>query len=236
MQYLLVHGSWQGPWCWEKIEPLLTRQGHKVTSVNLPGYEQKGPSTITYRDYYDYLEQKICEHEEPIVLVAHSMAGIFAGPLADRLDAKIAHAFFIAAFLPSFGESLLDVALRYEGSDLPKILQVDPVNKVHMLDKEGAKEAFYHDCSDEIKDWAVNLLRPQPYVPLETPLDWEDSFVFPHKRTYIVCENDRAVCALAQRDMAKLHQAKIVKFDSGHFPFLSHPEELCEVLTNFRKP
>jgi hypothetical protein len=28
--FVLVHGSWHGGWCWQKLAPLLTVDGHGV--------------------------------------------------------------------------------------------------------------------------------------------------------------------------------------------------------------
>lgn len=231
MHFLLVHGSWHGPWCWRDLIPLLESEGHQVTCADLPGYDEIYPSQVTYKDYYEYLEEKINQCKEPITLVAHSMSGIIAGPLADRLHQKLKHVFFIGAFLPQCGQSLLDVAISYDDSDIPKILQEDRVNGLHILDKDGAKETLYHGCSEEVKEWASNQLRPQPYAPLQTPLEWEDSFQGVDKRVYIVCEQDRDVSVTAQRDMARNHRCRVVNMNCGHFPFLSHPDQLAKILT-----
>lgn len=231
MHYILVHGSWHGSWCWEKVVPLLEQKGHTVECVDLPGYEEIGTlAQVTYQDYYEHIEGILYRCDEPVILVAHSMSGIVVGPLADRMSSRVKHAFFIAAFLPAFGESLLDVAMRYDKSEIPSILEVDSVNRVHLLDSEGAKEALYHDCSSTVKDWATTQLRPQPYDPLETPVDWEDSFQGRDQRTYVICELDRDVEPRAQRDMLQCHPARVVSMNCGHFPFLSKPEELAEIL------
>ena len=38
--YVLVHGAWHGPWCWEKVVPLLKQAGHRVETPDLSGYGQ----------------------------------------------------------------------------------------------------------------------------------------------------------------------------------------------------
>lgn len=231
MHYILVHGSWHGPWCWEKLVPFLKQNNHTVECVDLPGYEEKGAlSKITYQDYYDHLKKVVLGCNEPPVLVSHSMSGIIAGPLSDEIGEGIQHTFFISAFLPAYGESLLDVALRYDQSAIPSILEVDPVRKVHILDPKGAKKALYDDCSLDVQDWAVKQLRPQPYTPLETPLEWKDSFKRNDQRTYIICELDRDIEPRAQRDMLLKHPSKVISMQCGHFPFLSQPEKLAEIL------
>jgi pimeloyl-ACP methyl ester carboxylesterase len=32
----LVHGSWHGAWCWERLVPELEARGHRAVAVDLP--------------------------------------------------------------------------------------------------------------------------------------------------------------------------------------------------------
>lgn len=34
---LLVHGAWQGAWCWERVQPILEAHGHQVLTPTLTG-------------------------------------------------------------------------------------------------------------------------------------------------------------------------------------------------------
>ena len=51
--YVLVHGSWHGGWCWDKVVPLLEAKGHKAIALDLPGHgADKTPiSEITVDSY-----------------------------------------------------------------------------------------------------------------------------------------------------------------------------------------
>jgi len=33
--FVLVHGAWEGGWCWDKVVPLLKESGHKVETLDL---------------------------------------------------------------------------------------------------------------------------------------------------------------------------------------------------------
>lgn len=87
MQYIFIHGSWHGFWCWQKLVPLLQKKGHQTECLDLPSHNSiEEAGKVTYQDYCDYVEQVILLYNEPITLVAHSMGGIIAVPLADRLE------------------------------------------------------------------------------------------------------------------------------------------------------
>jgi hypothetical protein len=45
LNFVLVHGSWHGPWCWDKLAPLLRERGHQVSAVDLQGGAPLGSAT-----------------------------------------------------------------------------------------------------------------------------------------------------------------------------------------------
>lgn len=123
MQYVLVHGAWQGGWCWEFLAKELHKLGHTVSCLDLPGHGKNSfpLSKVTYDVYYQCLEDEIKKYDD-MVLVAHSMSGILAAPLLDRYSDRISHLFLIAAFVAQNGQSLLDIAIAGGPSEIPKLL------------------------------------------------------------------------------------------------------------------
>ena len=231
MHYILVHGSWQGGWCWEFLAAELRKLGHSVLCFDLPGHG-KNPfplSKVTYDIYYQSLEAEIKKHSE-IILVAHSMSGILAAPLLDKHSHRISHLFLIAAYVAQNGQSLLDIAISGGPSKIPSLLLTDEESQTQSLDLSKAREALYHDCPSELAEWAMRQLQPTPMEPFTRPIDWKDSGATRDKRTYIVCEEDQDVHMTTQLGILKNYPCKIVNFKSGHFPFLSKPKELAEIL------
>jgi pimeloyl-ACP methyl ester carboxylesterase len=230
--FILIHGAWQGGWCWEALATLLRQQGHQVFTPDLPGH---GKNTyplaeVTYEMYYKSLEQELLQHTEPVVLVAHSMSGMMAAPLLDNYPEKIAHLYLIAAIVAQEGESLFDVVTKGGPSVIPDILINNPEDKTQSLDPHKVKEAFYYECPSDIADWAIKQLQPQPVAPFSTPIYWKDSGETIHKRTYILCENDRDVHPQTQMNVIDRYPCKIQKISACHFPFLSAPHKLIEII------
>lgn len=231
MQYILVHGAWQGGWCWEFLATELRRHGHTVSCPDLPGHGKNAfsSSDVTYDHYYRCLEDEIKKHDQ-VILVAHSMSGIVAAPLLDKYPDRIVHLFLIAAYVAQNGQSLLEMAIAGGPSEIPNLLLTDEKNRTQSLDLSKAKEALYHDCPSELADWAIQHLGPSPIEPFITPIHWKDSGKTTDKRTYIVCEEDRDVHVTTQLGIVDHYPCQIVKIKSGHFPFLSNTKQLAEIL------
>jgi pimeloyl-ACP methyl ester carboxylesterase len=231
-QYIFVHGCWQAGWCWEKIKPYVVARGHKMLALDLPGHgaNKKELSKVTYKDYYDCLKNAVLSFCEPVVVVAHSMSGILAGPLQEELPDRIQHLYLIAAYVPESGKSLLDIAGNYTGSLLPTILEHDLDQNIWTLKTKEAKDVLYHGCQKEIQEWAVAQLQAEPVQPCTEPIHCTYRKELADKRTYILCEQDRDVDPQAQKDMAAKWPSKLVSLPTGHFPFLSEPEKTAQIL------
>jgi pimeloyl-ACP methyl ester carboxylesterase len=74
----LVHGGWNGGWCWEKVVPLLEEAGHEVEAQDLPGLgEDRTPiPEVSLQGYADRISQVLDAQPEPVVLVGHSSGGM----------------------------------------------------------------------------------------------------------------------------------------------------------------
>lgn len=231
--YIFVHGAWQGGWCWDILATLLRQQGHLVSTPDLPGHGSNAYplSEVSYDLYYKSLEQELLRYKEPVVLIAHSMSGLMAAPLLDRYPEKISHLYLIAALVAQQGESLFDIVMQGGPSNIPDILIENPENNTQSLDLKKVRNAFYHDCSPDVADFAIANLQPQPVAPFITPIHWKDSGKTAEKRTYILCENDRNVHPKTQMNVIQHYPCKVQKIASCHFPFLSAPNRLMEIIT-----
>jgi alpha-beta hydrolase superfamily lysophospholipase len=51
--FLLIHGAWQGTWCWREIVDELQARGHRAVAIDLPAHEADPtpPENTTFQDY-----------------------------------------------------------------------------------------------------------------------------------------------------------------------------------------
>src|ERR1043165_5853889 len=110
--YVMVHGSWHGAWCWEKVAPLLRAHGHDVVAVDLPGHGERRSATTpqTLKTYSETVIDAVTAAQKPVVLVAHRMAGVVATQAAETVPGNIARIVYVCAYVPTNGQSLLDLA------------------------------------------------------------------------------------------------------------------------------
>jgi pimeloyl-ACP methyl ester carboxylesterase len=99
--FVLVHGQWHGSWCWNKVVPLLTAQGHRVTAIDLPGRggDPKELAKLTPADYVSAVTRVLDASPEPVVLVGHSLGGGTVSLAGEARPEKIKRLVYLTAFL-----------------------------------------------------------------------------------------------------------------------------------------
>lgn len=88
--YILIHGAFQGKWCWEKVKYSLEQKNHHVIAVDLPGSgeDMTPPQEVTLKSYTDKVIAVLEKVDSPVILVGHSMAGVVISQVAEYLPKK----------------------------------------------------------------------------------------------------------------------------------------------------
>ena len=211
---VLVHGAWHGAWCWDKVVAGLTALRVPTIAVELP---------------FDGLAADAAEARKAIaragadaVVVGHSYGGVVISQAASGLG-NVGHLVYLCAFMTGEGDDVGGMMARYPS---PLVSHMRVVDGRTVVDPAGAVEAFYGDCAQADIDTALPRLRSIPGVTLagERPPAWLDT-----PSTYVVCTEDRAILAGAQREMAA-HATHIVEWPTSHSPFVSQPQRVVDLL------
>jgi len=230
---VLVHGAWHGAWCWDMVTAGLRERGTAVVAVDLPGHgDDTGPCTDLAGDVAR-VREVLESVGTPVVLVGHSYGGIVITPAAAH--PAVAHTVFVAALCPTEGETATTMATEeaaaanvdHRGRPNPGQYMTIDGDGMASLSAEGAKILFYNDCSDELADWAVSRLRPQPMGNLQ---DVPDAIGWRGKpSTYAVCTMDNIMHPDLQRILAR-RTTNAVEWEASHSPFLSQPDTVVDLL------
>ena len=225
MNLVLVHGSYHGAWCWDRLTPELERLGHTVTAVDLPISDPAAGAS----EYADAIEQQVDWSEAP-VLIGHSTAGLTIPIVGERR--RVRQLIFLASMLPKPGMSANDqrAAEPIDGAGPSGTAEwTDLGNDVWLVGPNTATEMFYPDAAPVDAAWAASQLRPQSYRAMNevTPLTaWPDV-----PSAYIVCRDDRAVNPeWARRAARERLDVEPVEIDGGHSPFITRPMELAGII------
>ena len=233
--YVLVHGSWHGSWCWNKVLPRLEEAGHRVIAIDLPGHGGDGTSLrdVTLQSYVTCVTDVLdgLGPDERAILVGHSRGGVVISQAAEQRPEKIERLVYLAAYLLRNGETMFATALSDTESLIVSHLEVNEAEGWHMVRERGMRECLYSDCSEEDIALARSRLSPEANLPAVTPVRVSDARFGRVPRVYVECLRDRVVSPAMQRRMqARLPCERVLSLETGHSPFLSAPEELVRHL------
>lgn len=233
--YILIHGSWHGGWCWNKVVPLLQEKGHVVIAPDLPGHgNDKTPvPKMTLKAYSDRVCEILDGQSKQVILVGHSMGGVVVTQTAESRPDKIEKLVYLAGFLPRNGQSLLELAKTdTESLVLPNLI-IDEANGLHWIREEAVKDVLYHDCSNEDLARAKSLMVKEPLAPVNTPVSTTQGNFGRVHRVYVECLRDRTISPSLQREMyTAVPCRKVISMETSHSPFFSAPEKLAAHLTS----
>jgi pimeloyl-ACP methyl ester carboxylesterase len=234
-RFVLVHGAYGGAWCWEPVTAPLEAAGHTVETLDLPGAgdDETPVEGVTLESCAERVCALLAQRSEPAVLVGHSMGGVIVTQAAARVPELVESLIFVCAFMPSDGQSLLDLTRLPEGKDdmIQANIVVEGDPPVAFLAEEATAEAIYNCCTPEQAARAVARRRPQPVAPFETPVRIDDAVLASIPRSYVVATRDQSIPPALQRRMIREHPCRqVVELDTDHAPYLSATDELVAAL------
>jgi pimeloyl-ACP methyl ester carboxylesterase len=208
---VLIHGAWHGPWVWARVEPHLMSAGWRVITIKLPSVADGSEPHIGMMADADVIRRRLVDIDEPVVVVAHSYAGVPVSQGAAGL-LNVRHIIYLAAFQLDIGDSLLSV-LRGE---TPSWWQVNPP----ITTVRNPHDLFYNDMTPEDAAWAAAQLKPHNYAVATERLTEAAWRTIPS--TYVVCEQDQCLPPAVQEAMAT-RATQVRRLPTSHSPFLSQP-------------
>ena len=227
---VLIHGSFHGPWCWERFAPLLEAAGHRLAIPDL----MASAAPLDLAAYAATVATAIDRLPGPVMLIGHSMGGLVAAQAAELRAERVAVILYVAALLLRPGETLFDFIEAHSALGVE-----DLVLKNMLLDEDGsearfpaaaAPDIFYNRCAPEDAAWACAQLRPQATAVYRTPLAVTPERLGRIPAYYVETLQDRAVSPLYQRQMVSRSPCRAsFTLDTDHSPFLSCPDDLAAV-------
>ena len=215
--FVLLHGTTQGPQGWDRLADALRALGHRAHAVDLLAAEREPAEACA-----EVVRAQLPRDLADAAVVAHSGAGLLLPAVAEALGAR--RQIWLAAAIPDGRRSLAD-ALSDPSSDMfePEWIGQDPT-----ADPVLAAHFLFHDCTLEALRWGLGTLRR--FVPAVV----YRSVVAPRPAiasTYVVATLDRTIRpAWQRREAVRRLGAKVLEIDAGHCPHVSRPTETARLL------
>jgi pimeloyl-ACP methyl ester carboxylesterase len=238
--YVLVHGAWQAPYVWDAVKATLINEGNKVTVVELPGHgnDQTVPSTITLDLYTTTVLNAIAKIDGKVILVGHSLGGMIISSAAEKMPAKIEKLVYLAAYLPTSGQALTDLAFSDPGTSLggKGILITNTANGTLDVKHDQIVNIFIQDGSSLVQNLVLQNYRPEPATPFMTPVTLTAGNFGSVEKVYIKTLQDHVVSpGLQDRMIASSNVKTVYQLNTSHSAFLAKPDSVAILLTKIGK-
>jgi pimeloyl-ACP methyl ester carboxylesterase len=222
MDIILIPGLWlNGGSAWADVAATLSAGDHRAVPVTLPG-QGDGSTSATLDDQVAVVLATVDAAPGQVMVVGHSAASTLAWLAADARPAKVTRAVFIGGWPSPDGELYADFfEMRSGAMPFPGWGAF-----------EGPDSA---DLDDEAKRAFESAAVPVPEAVARGVVRFTD------ERRYdvpalLVCPEftpDQAKEWVAAGDLPELAKAKHLEYvdiDTGHWPMLTKPAELAELL------
>jgi len=215
---VLVHGAFADATGWQKVIPILERDGYTVTAVQNPLTSLAADVATTRR---------VIEAEKgPVIVVGHSYGGAVITLAAAGLP-QVKGLVYVAAFAPDEGESLGGLLERGPQSAIGPALVPDSAGFL-TIDRAKFQDVFAKDVQDVEARVMAATQKPIAGDIFRAPCAKPAWKAIPAH--YLVARQDRAIHPDLQRFMAERLKARTAEVDSSHVPFVSRPADVARFI------
>jgi pimeloyl-ACP methyl ester carboxylesterase len=218
---VLVHGAWADGSSWGKVIPILEKAGHRVIAVQMP-LHSAADDIATVRRAIDHIGG-------PVTLVGHSYGG-FVITNAAYNNPNVTGLVYIAAFAPDEGQSLSNFV---DVTKFPKDFLILDSGGFAYINPDMFHGAFAQDVDATEAHIMAVVQKPftqSIFTEKSGPPAWKQ-----HPTWYQVSDSDHMIPPDAQRLFAKQMNATTVSINASHASYVSHPNEIAQLILNATK-
>jgi pimeloyl-ACP methyl ester carboxylesterase len=222
---VLVHGGWADGSSWSKVISILHEAGHqvghRVIAVQLP-LHSLADDVATVKRAIDLVGG-------PTILVGHSYGGEVITN-AGYNNPNVTGLVYIAAFAPDEGQSLSSFV---DPATFPKDLFLVDSGGFIYLNPEIFRENFAQDVDPAEADLMAIVQKPfnqSIFGEKSGPPAWKQLPTW-----YQISDADRMIPPDVQRMFAERMNATTLSLNTSHASYVSHPNEIAELILNATK-
>jgi pimeloyl-ACP methyl ester carboxylesterase len=220
---ILIPGLWLDASAWNGVLPALEDLGHRPVPLTLPG-QGDGATAATYDDQVAAVVAAVDDAGPGTVVVGHSAACTLAWAAADARPDDVARVVLIGGHPQADGGAYADF---FEPSD----------GTVPFPGWEPFEGADAADLDDDARARFEDAAHPVPATVTTGVVHLQDEHRF-DVPVVLVCPEFSAAQAQEWLDAGEMPELdrvarlEMVEIDSGHWPMLTRPGELAELLAS----
>lgn len=232
---VLLHGAWQGPWCWDRVAPLLAGRGHALILPTLAGSAARAAELEPALGLDAHVSEIATLLDDgdlsDVVLVGHDYAGMVLTGVAELASERLAALVFVDGFYPDDGGTAWDqlpppsqAAYRKRATEEGGGWRL-PAHE-DLLDAWGL-----HDPADRrfvrvrLTDWSLPLFLSPVHAPSRRHAQVPRFFFRGSAERYAA---GPAFAAIA--DEARADGCEVVAFATGHDPMIEAPRAFADAV------
>ena len=232
-----------GAWVWNKVTPLLEREGNIVFPITLTGmgervhlYSNEFGIETTVRDVLNVIK---FNQMKDVILVGHSFASKVVASVADSIPERIKMIIYLDTFRP---EKVRTPQLSFTPDEFGEVVKWQTT--VPFTD--NVLKMIGDDVAGDDKEWMHSLATPWPLRYATDPIVLSEKFdaVLRYATDPIVLsekfdavKSAHIFCTRSGSDVNEIIAGKWGKIegdykiiDSGHFPMVTKPDETAKAL------
>ena len=225
--FVLSHGAFQGGWIWKTVATRLRTEGHLVFTPTLDGCGERAyqlrPGITTETQAEELAKFLWSEDLHDLVLVGASAGGMVMAKTAELARDRVTRLVFSDALALKHGECIRDIT----GGQLSveTELAVGPT-------REGRLERFRAELDPATAVWAADRSTVHPKGCFDQPVVLEKFWQQKWEASVVWCKQAGKPGEPHQRRCAEALTARWHELDTGHFPMLTKPDELIDIILN----
>lgn len=247
---VLVSGAWLGGWAWAGVSLRLRAMGHDAHPVTLTGLGEREhlatPGTDLETHITDVVNVIAYEGLSDVVLVGHSYSGIVVEGVADRLPDRVAAVVYVDSAPMGDGVAHLDFYPEQARDAVVATVEAEgdgwrlPFPGLESLAQQASVAGLGPDARRTMEARAT----AQPFATYTQPLRLEHARPTA-VRGLVACSDGgfsvaqiRAALDAPDPGMFACYAGLGWRFDeiaTGHWPMLSTPDDLAEVLAGYAR-
>lgn len=225
MHVILVPGFWLDASAWDEVTPVLQRAGHSVQTVTRDGdtLDEQVAAIVAVLD-------DVATPEEPVALAGHSGAGPMVLMAADQRPALVAHLLYVDTFPGPEGGCVND--------ELPVVDGVVPLPSWDVWEPTTVR-----GMTPELRAAFEQRAVPEPAAVPSDRFHYADAARHTIPATVVSCEVPATELAamVAEHhawttELSAVEDLTIVGLETGHWPMMTAPTELGELLVQALAP